>query len=90
MKFYSLNETTAVVEYYDGINANRQQMTITDGLVYKSNHDVTTLEPRLIGSDLNGMISNAINNVANYVTNIDTLVMLGEAVNISNITQTEC
>jgi len=88
MKSYQLSEGKVVITFPNGIDENHPQYTISDGLVVRSNHDVSQLEPALLGSGEVGHIINAVIIAPTIVTNPETLTALMEAVDLKQLSST--
>jgi len=88
MQAYQLSEGKVVITFPNGIDSNYPQYTISDGLVIRSNHDVSELEPALLGSGDVGSIINAVIVAPTIVTNVETLTALMEAVDLKQISGT--
>jgi hypothetical protein len=88
MKAYQLSEEKTVITFPNGIDENHPQYTISDGLVVRSNHDVSELEPALMGSAQVGAIINAVLIAPTIVTNVETLTALMEAVDLKQLSST--
>jgi hypothetical protein len=88
MKSYALSEGKVVITFPNGIDENHPQYTISDGLVVRSNHDVSELEETFLGSGDVANIINAVIIAPSIVTDVETLTALMEAVDLKQLSST--